>query len=69
VNTVNATGSGDTFVAGILYGFHQGWKFERCLTFGAAAGGANARVWDVAVAALQDILVLEQSVRIQRVNP
>lgn len=68
VETVNATGSGDALVAGILYGFHQGWKFERCLAFGAAAGAANARVWDVAAASLRDILELERSVRIQRVK-
>jgi 1-phosphofructokinase family hexose kinase len=66
--TVNPTGSGDALVAGILYGFHQGWKFERCLAFGAAAGAANARVWEVANSSLQDILSLEASVGIQRMS-
>ena len=65
---VNATGSGDALVAGILYGFHQGWKFERCLAFGAAAGAANARVWEVANSSLQEILLLEASVEIQRLS-
>ena len=65
---VNATGSGDALVAGILYGFHQGWKFERCLAFGAAAGAANARVWEVANSSLQEILPLEASVKIQRMS-
>ena len=65
---VNATGSGDALVAGILYGFHQGWKFERCLAFGAAAGAANARVWEVANSSLQEILPLETSVKIQRMS-
>ncbi|MCX6145471.1 MAG: 1-phosphofructokinase family hexose kinase [Ignavibacteriales bacterium] len=65
---VNPTGSGDALVAGILYGFHQGWKFERCLAFGAAAGAANARVWEVANTNLQEILSLESSVKIQRVS-
>jgi len=65
---VNATGSGDTLVAGILYGFHQGWKFERCLAFGAAAGAANARVWEVANSTLEEILSLEASVKIQRMG-
>ncbi len=68
VKTVNSTGSGDALVAGILYGFHQGWKFERCLAFGAAAGAANARVWEVANSSLQDILSLEPSVKIQRMS-
>jgi tagatose 6-phosphate kinase len=65
---VNPTGSGDALVAGILYGFHQGWKFERCLAFGAAAGAANARVWEVANSNLREILSLEGSVKIQRVS-
>ena len=68
MQTVNPTGSGDALVAGILYGFHQSWKFERCLAFGAAAGAANARVWEVANSSLQDILSLEASVRIQRMS-
>jgi tagatose 6-phosphate kinase len=68
VKTVNPTGSGDTLVAGILYGFHQGWKFERCLVFGAAAGAANAQKWEVADCTLQDILSMEEQVKIQRVS-
>ena len=67
--TVNPTGSGDALVAGILYGFQQGWKFERCLAFGAAAGAANAQVWDVATSGLQEIMALEPSVNIQRAKP
>ena len=65
---VNPTGSGDALVAGILYGFHQGWKFERCLAFGAAAGAANALVWEVANSNLQQILSLEAGVNIQRMS-
>ena len=67
VKTVNTTGSGDALVAGILYGFRQGWKFERCLAFGAAAGAANARVWDVATLTLDDITKLESEVVMQRI--
>jgi 1-phosphofructokinase family hexose kinase len=66
--TVNATGSGDAFVAGVLYGFHQNWKFERSLVFGAAAGAANACVWEAANLGLQEILALEGRVRIQSTN-
>jgi len=67
VKTVNATGSGDAMIAGILYGFRQGWKFERCLAFGTAAGAASARVWDVASLALEDITRLESEVVMQRI--
>ena len=65
---VNPTGSGDALVAGILFGFHQGWKFERCLAFGAAAGAANARVWEIANSSLEEISSLETSVKVQRVS-
>ncbi|HTY36514.1 MAG TPA: hexose kinase [Bacteroidota bacterium] len=67
VRTVNPTGSGDAMIAGILYGFRQGWKFERCLAFGAAAGAANAMMWEVALLTLDDIMRLEAQVVIQRV--
>jgi 1-phosphofructokinase family hexose kinase len=67
VKVVNATGSGDSMIAGILYGFRQGWKFERCLAFGAAAGAANAGTWDVAALSLVDIANLESEVVMQRV--
>jgi 1-phosphofructokinase len=66
VPSVNPTGSGDAMVGGILYGFHQGWKFERCLAFGAAAGAANARKWDVASSSLAEIMTLEPDVKLQR---
>lgn len=66
VKTVNATGSGDAMVAGILYGFHQGWKFERCLAFGAAAGASNARTWEVANSSREEIASLESDVMLQR---
>jgi 1-phosphofructokinase family hexose kinase len=68
MKAVYATGSGDALVAGILYGFHQGWKFERCLAFGAAAGAANAAVWEVANSSLQEIVSLEATVKIQRMS-
>ena len=66
IPSVNPTGSGDAMVGGILYGFHQGWKFERCLAFGAAAGAANARKWDVANSSLAEITTLESDVKLQR---
>jgi 1-phosphofructokinase family hexose kinase len=67
VKAVNATGSGDALIAGILYGFRQGWKFERCLAFGAAAGAANAQKWDVANSSLAEITALESEVHMRRV--
>jgi tagatose 6-phosphate kinase len=67
VKTVNPTGSGDAMIAGILHGFRQGWKFERCLAFGTAAGAANARIWDVATLQLEDVTSLESEVVVQKI--
>ena len=67
VRSVNTTGSGDAMIAGILYGFRQGWKFERCLSFSAASGAANASKWDVANSSLEEISKLEPHVIIQRI--
>lgn len=68
VRTVNPIGSGDAMLAGILYGFHQGWKFQRCVSFGIAAGAANAQKWGVANSEIQEILSLEHQVRAQRLH-
>jgi 1-phosphofructokinase family hexose kinase len=68
VDAVNATGSGDAMIAGMLYGFNQGWKFEGCFAFGVAAGAANARKWSVADSSVQEIADLEPHVLIQRLG-
>jgi 1-phosphofructokinase family hexose kinase len=64
IKTVNATGSGDCMVAGILFGLTHGWDFEGCLRFGAAAGAANASVWEVASLGREQIDALESGVEV-----
>lgn len=64
IKAVNATGSGDSMVAGFLYGLTHGWDFERCLRFGAAAGAANASVWEVASSTRAQIEDRENGVEI-----
>ena len=39
VRAVDGTGSGDAFVAGLLYGKLAGWPFERAARFANAVGG------------------------------
>jgi 1-phosphofructokinase family hexose kinase len=67
VVSVNPTGSGDSMIAGILYGLRQSWPFADCLGFGAAAGAANARVRDVAQSSRDDIMSLLPGVIVKRV--
>ena len=38
VDPVDGTGSGDAFVAGLLYGKVAGWSFERSARFANAVG-------------------------------
>jgi len=40
---VGSTGAGDSFCAGVLYGVHSGWNYERTLQFAVCAGGMNLR--------------------------
>jgi 1-phosphofructokinase family hexose kinase len=47
ITEVNPVGSGDSLVAGLAIGLHEGWAMEDALRLGAAAGTANAMNWDI----------------------
>ncbi len=64
VPTVNPTGSGDSMLAGILYGLSRGWDHPSSVCFGAAAGAANAAVWSVSSVSMHDIMSLLPSVAV-----
>jgi 1-phosphofructokinase family hexose kinase len=68
VASVNPTGSGDSMLAGILYGLSRGWDTPKCVSFGAAAGAANASAWDVSSASLEDIVALLPRVSIAEID-
>lgn len=38
VEVLNVLGAGDAWAAGFLYGYTQGWEWERCARFGNATG-------------------------------
>lgn len=44
VEPVDATGAGDAFRAGLLYGLLQGWSLARCVGWGAAAGALGTQM-------------------------
>lgn len=39
VNAVDATGAGDAFMAGFMYGLYYGYPVETCIGFGNVSGG------------------------------
>jgi 1-phosphofructokinase family hexose kinase len=64
VASVNPTGSGDSMMAGILYGLSRGWDEVKSVCFGAAAGAANAAVWDVSAVSLESIVAFLPAVSV-----
>jgi sugar/nucleoside kinase (ribokinase family) len=44
VEVVDTVGAGDSFDAGFLYGFLQGWPLERSLKFGVICGSLSTRM-------------------------
>lgn len=44
---VDTSGAGDSFFAGVLYGFSQGYDVERCLRLGAIVGGLCVTVQEL----------------------
>lgn len=67
IRSVNPTGSGDSMLAGMLYGFEQGWDLPALLTFGVAAGAANAGVREVSACSHEMIDVLTSRVGCQQI--
>lgn len=43
IETVDATGAGDLFRAGMIHGLAKGWEIERCLQFASASGCLSLR--------------------------
>lgn len=43
VNVIDAVGAGDSFDAGFVYGFFQGWSLERTLRLAVACGALSTR--------------------------
>lgn len=66
VDAVNPVGSGDSFVAGLLYGMERKLPWPDCLRWAAAAGAANAARWEAACLTRSEIEPLVSRVRVER---
>ncbi|MEO8232477.1 MAG: PfkB family carbohydrate kinase [Ignavibacteriota bacterium] len=64
IKEVDATGSGDSFVAGIVNGWINSDLFENSLKFATAAAGLNAKSFDVSAVNKEDIISFKDKVEI-----
>jgi tagatose 6-phosphate kinase len=64
IQEIDATGSGDSFVAGIVHGWLNSNLFEDTLKFATAIAGLNAATFDVSSINLEDVLKFKDKVEI-----
>lgn len=65
VKTVNAVGSGDAFLAGLVGGFHDGLCLPEALTQASAAGASNAEEQGAGHVTVTKVHELREKVRIR----
>lgn len=65
---VSAVGSGDSFVAGFLYGRHNGWSLDESLRIATAAGSANAMTFGAGMCSKESIMSIASQVQITRLG-
>lgn len=65
IETVDPTGSGDAFVAGIAYGWHKNITFENQTKFATALGTVNASMFDVCNVSLDEANKIIDSVTVE----
>ena len=68
VKSVDSMGSGDSFVAGIVYGWHNNLTFENSLLIASALGTANSLTFDTSNVLLKDAEVFYDSISIQPIG-
>lgn len=68
INLVDSTGSGDAFVAGIIYAWRNGYVFEESLRLATACGAINAESFEVCGVSLEQANSLKEKVKIEPVG-
>lgn len=68
INELDSTGSGDCFVAGIVYGWINSEVFEDTLKFSTALAGINASKLSVAEVEMDEIAAIKEQVQIYPVG-
>jgi 1-phosphofructokinase family hexose kinase len=68
INTVDSTGSGDAFVAGIVYGWHNKLTFEKQLRLATALGVLNAKSLEVCDVEINDADSFAEKIQIEAIG-
>lgn len=68
IKAVDATGSGDAFVAGIAYGMEKDLVFNQFTQLGSALGIINAQSWITCNFPLEDVELLSKEIVIESVG-
>jgi 1-phosphofructokinase family hexose kinase len=68
IRAVDSTGSGDAFVAGIVYGWHNKLTFEQQLHFATALGAVNAKSTEVCDVEIAEANSLAEKIQIEAVG-
>lgn len=68
ISTVDSTGSGDAFVAGIIYGWHNKLNFEKQVRFAAGLGVCNAASLEVCEVEIYDAQLISEKVLVTTVG-
>jgi len=68
ISEIDATGSGDAFVAGIVYGLEKALVFNEFVKIASALGSINAASWNVCTATLEEIEHIVDSIAIEQIG-
>lgn len=64
VETIDSTGSGDSFVAGIVFGWHNNLPFEESLVLASSLGAVNAAKYDVCNVSLEESNAVKNKIEV-----
>lgn len=68
INSVDSTGSGDAFVAGLIFGWHNKLTFEKQLRFATALGALNSGSLEVCEVELNSAKSLSENINIKAIG-
>ncbi len=68
IDTLDPTGSGDAFVAGIAYGWNKKLPFVEQINFASALGSANAKTSDMCNVSWEEANKLKETVEVKPVG-